>query len=93
MSEPMTPSMTRCDLAPCALIFGGVLVALTALGGAFDGASHWNEEVKVAQAENAQGADDLDVWTACKKGSNKGDINSANAARRCRETAYRQVSH
>ena len=83
--------MQRCDLSAAALIFGGVLVALTALGGAMDGGTHWAEDIKVATAEHAQGVDDLDVWTACKKNVSKSGT-TAEINRRCRETAS-QASH
>ena len=68
MTAPMTPSVTRCDLAMPALIFGGLLVTMTAVGGALEGTSaQWVDEIKVVAAEHGTGSDDMDPLTSCKK--------------------------
>ncbi|MES2963311.1 MAG: hypothetical protein V4760_05430 [Bdellovibrionota bacterium] len=68
MAEPMTPSFTRCDLLTPALIFGGLLITLTAVGGALEGTSaQWVDEIKVVAGENVVGTEDMDPLATCKK--------------------------
>lgn len=86
MSEPMTPSIGRCDLLPSALIFGGLFIALTAVGGALEGSSgHWVEEIKVVAGEDLVGNDEMDTQGTCKKTDKNGQP-FGDVARNCRQT-------
>ncbi len=84
MSEPLTPSFGHCDLLPSAMIFGGLLIALTAVGGAMEGTSaQWVDEIKVVAGENLVGSDDMDPLASCKTTEKNGAF--GDLAKHCRE--------
>lgn len=91
MAEPLTPSLSRCDLLPSALIFGGLLVAMTAVGGAMDGTSaQWVDEIKVVAGENMTGTDEMDLLAACKKNRQSRPTSPSQLgelARECRQNS------
>lgn len=66
----------KCDLNLPALLFGGAFVVSALMGATAESTPvipGFNEEVKVVQAENAIGYDDIDLVASCSNPEHKFD--------------------